>query len=142
MIRYLRWIYFGWFALVSAAIILQLYLAGYGAFGFNGLNGYGPHFVVGDLIGIAIFIGIGLAFAARVPWRVTGINGVLAGLMVVQFLLAHAGVQIISALHVINGVLIFVVTLYLTRQAWKEARLVQASPRPQAAPPAAALRTS
>ena len=116
MVRNLRWVYAGWFVLITAAVVLQLYLAGYGVFSFNGLNGFGAHFVVGDLIGIAILIGIGLAFAARVPWRMTGINGVLAVLMVIQFGLAYTGVAVISALHVINGVLILGMTGFLARQ--------------------------
>lgn len=138
MIGYMRWLYVGWLGLISAAIVLQLYLAGYGVFGFSGLNGFGAHFLVGDLIGIAILVGIGLAFADRVPWRVTAINGVLVALMVIQFLLAHTGAQAISALHVVNGVLIFGVTLYLTREAWNLARQQRG---PEIAPAAAALKT-
>ena len=116
MVRNLRWAYAGWFVLITAAVVLQLYLAGYGVFAFNGLNGFGAHFLVGDLIGIAILIGIGLAFAARVPWNATAINGVLVVLMVIQFLLAHTGVAVISALHVLNGVLILALTGFLARQ--------------------------
>jgi hypothetical protein len=119
MVRSMRWFYAGWLGIISAAIVLQFYLAGYGVFGFSGLNGFGAHLVVGDLIGIAILIGLGLAFAARVPWRITGINGALLALMVVQTALAHTGVQGISALHVVNGVLILGVNIYLTREAWK-----------------------
>ncbi|HEV2218151.1 MAG TPA: DUF6220 domain-containing protein [Candidatus Dormibacteraeota bacterium] len=116
MVRNLRWVYAGWFVLITAAVVLQLYLAGYGVFAFNGLNGFGAHFVVGDLIGIAILIGIGLAFAARVPWNATAINGALVVLMVIQFLLAHTGVAVISALHILNGVLILALTGFLTRR--------------------------
>ena len=119
MVGYMRWIYFGWFAVVTVAIVLQLYLAGYGVFAFNGLNGFGAHFLVGDLIGIAMILGIGLAFAARVPWRITAINGGLVVLMIIQFLLAHTGVAVISALHVINGIVILGGTANLTREAWK-----------------------
>lgn len=117
--RNMRRVYAGWFGLIAAAIVLQFYLAGYGVFGFSGLNGFVPHLVVGDLIGIAILIGIGLAFAARVPWRITAINGALFVLMVIQAVLAHTGVQVISALHVVNGILIFGMAVYLTREAWK-----------------------
>jgi len=52
--RYMRWIYAGWFGTIAVAIVLQFYLAGYAVFGFHGLNDFGPHLVVGDLIGIAI----------------------------------------------------------------------------------------
>jgi hypothetical protein len=125
----MRWFYTGWFGLISAAILLQLYLAGYGVFGFNGLNSFGAHLILGALIGIAVLVGIGLAFAARVPWRITGINGVLSALMIIQAVLAHTRVQGISALHVVNGVLIFALTLYLTREAWRVANL-EAAPVP------------
>jgi uncharacterized protein DUF6220 len=118
MSRYFRWIYFGWLALTVAAIVLQFYLAGYGVFAFNGLPPFDPHRAVGDLIGIASLIGIGLAFAARVPWRITGINALFFVLMVIQSTLAFAGVQAIAALHVVNGVLIFSVVGYLTREVY------------------------
>lgn len=120
MLRYMRWAYTGWLGLIVAAIVLQLYLAGYGVFAFNGLNGFGPHFLVGDLIGIAIIIGVGLAFAARVPWRVTAMNGGLVLLMIIQFLLAHTPYAALSALHVINGVAIFGLAARLT---WEVAHL-------------------
>jgi hypothetical protein len=126
MVRYMRWIYFGWFAVVTALIVVQLYLAGYGVFAFNGLNGFGAHFLVGDLIGIAIIIGIGLAFAARVPRPVLATNGVLIVLMIIQFLLAHTGVAVIGALHVLNGIAILGLTVGVTREAWK------LRPRPEA----------
>ncbi len=118
MPRYFRWIYFGWLALTVVAIVLQFYLAGYGVFAFKGLPPFDPHRAVGDLIGIASLIGIALAFAARVPWRITGINALFFVLMVIQSGLAFAGVQAIAALHVVNGVLIFGVVGYLTRLAY------------------------
>jgi Family of unknown function (DUF6220) len=119
MVRNLRMFYVAWNGIIVGAIVLQFYLAGYGVFGFNGLKDFGAHLLVGDLIGLAILLGVGLAFAARVPWRVTIINIVLFVLMIVQATLAHTGVQGLSALHVVNGVLIFVGTLYLTREATK-----------------------
>ena len=122
MARYFRWIYFGWNALTVAAIVLQFYLAGYGVFAFNGLTPFGAHFVVGDLIGLASIVGIGLAFAAREPWRTTGLNGLFFVLMIIQATLAHTGVQVISALHVVNGVLIFALVGYLTRLAYGYAK--------------------
>src|SRR5207245_6046871 len=117
MVRTLRMIYVGWIGVVIGATVLQFYLAGYGVFGFNGVKDFGAHFIVGDLIGIAILLGIGLAFAARMPWRVTIINIVLFVLMFVQATLAHTGVQGVSALHVATGVRVFLGTLYLVREA-------------------------
>lgn len=130
MTRYFRWIYFGWFAAIAAAIVLQLYLAGYGVFG----GGFGAHLINGWLIGLAILAGIGLAFAARVPWRTTGVNAGLLVLMAIQSVLAHTGVAGISALHVVNGVLILGGTVYVTRQAWKWASASAPRTVPTAAP--------
>ena len=141
MIRFMRWFYAGWLGLTSAAIMLQLYLAGYGVFGFDGLNSFGAHLFLGFLIGVAVLVGIALAFAARVPWRITGLNGVLSALMVIQAALAHTRVQGISALHVVNGVLIFALTLYLTREAWNVAKRERAPvPGQEAVPASGALR--
>ncbi|TME07663.1 MAG: hypothetical protein E6I69_07355 [Chloroflexi bacterium] len=131
--RYMRWIYAGWFATIAVAIVVQFYLAGYAVFGFHGLNDFGPHLVVGDVIGIAILLGIGLAFAARVPWRLTIINIALFVLMFVQAVLAHTGVQVISALHVVNGILILGGTVNLVREAVSWARL-QGGPAPASSP--------
>ena len=109
----LRIAYAGWIALIAAAIVVQLYLAGYGVFAFNGLKPFDAHRALGDAIGIAILIGVGLAFAARVPWRLTIVNLGLVALYVLQYTLAFASAQGIAALHVVNGVLIFASTLYL-----------------------------
>ena len=127
---YFRWIYVGWLALTVATIVVQFYLAGYGVFAFNGLPPFDAHRAVGDLIGIFSLIGIALAFAARVPWRITGINALFFVLMVIQSGLAFAGVQAIAALHVVNGVLIFGVVAYLTRAAYGHAKQEAAASAP------------
>ena len=119
MVRNFRMFYVGWLGILVGALVLQFYLAGYGVFGFNGLKDFGAHLLVGSIIGLAILIGVGLAFAARMPWRITIINIVLFVLMFIQAILAHTGVQALSALHVVNGVLIFVGAFYLTREAAK-----------------------
>jgi Family of unknown function (DUF6220) len=120
MTRYLRMFYVAWLAIIAAALVVQFYLAGYGVFAFAGLPPFDAHRGLGDLIGIAILLALIAAFAARVPWRITAINAALFVLMVVQSSLAYAGIQGIAALHVVNGVLIFVVTLYLVWEARRE----------------------
>lgn len=138
MLRYMRWAYTGWLGLIVAAIVLQFYLAGYGVFAFKGVDAFGPHFLVGDLIGLAIIIGVGLAFAARVPWRITALNGGLVLLMIIQAVLAHTGIAALSALHVVNGVLIFGVAGRLT---WEVVHLPK-SGEPTAAPAAPSPTTT
>jgi len=107
---------------VSGAIVLQFFLAGWGVFAWAGLPPFDAHRALGDLIGIAILLGIPLAFAARVPWRTTGINIGLFVLMFIQASLAYAPIRAIAALHVVNGVLIFGLTLLLTREVTSIAR--------------------
>src|SRR5260370_41051704 len=114
----LRRIYAGWLSLVGVPIVVQLYLAGSGVFAFNGLKAFDAHLVLGDVIGIAILISLGLAFAARVPRRLLTFNGALVVLMIIQFVLAHTGVQVISALHIVNGVVIMGGSGFMTAQAW------------------------
>lgn len=128
MIRYMRWIYAGWLGIVNAAIVVQFYLAGYAVFGFNGLNGFELHLAVGASLVLASLIALGLAFAARVPWRITGITGIFFVLMLVQGVLAHTPIRALSAVHVVNGVLIFGVTLYLLRESIRFARLEAGRP--------------
>ncbi len=119
----LRRIYAGWLSLVAVLIVVQLYLAGYGVFAFNGLKAFDAHLVLGDVIGVAILISLGLAFAARVTRRMLMFNGVLLVLMIIQFLLAHTPWQVISALHIVNGVVIMGVSGFMTGQAWMLARV-------------------
>jgi hypothetical protein len=118
----LRRIYAGWLSLVAVLIVVQLYLAGYGVFAFSGLKAFDAHLVLGDVIGVAILISLGLAFAARVTRRMLMFNGALVVLMIIQFVLAHTGVQVISALHIVNGVVIMGVSGFMTGQAWMLAR--------------------
>jgi hypothetical protein len=126
MVGNLRWIYAGLFWVISAAVVVQFFLAGWGVFAFSGLAAFDPHRVLGDLIGIAILIGLPLAFAARVPWRTTGLNFGLFVLMVIQSVLAFAPQRAIAALHVVNAVLILGLTVALTREATTIARSKQA----------------
>src|SRR5438105_2877387 len=130
--RYWRWIYAGWFGLIAGLIVLQFYLAGYGVFQFNGEPPFGGHRVVGDVIGIAILLGIGLGFAVRVPWRLTVINSGLFVLMFIQGLLPYTGLPAISALHVVNGLIILGGTAQLLRLAIQFARVGSAPTMPAA----------
>ena len=115
MVRYMRWVYPGLFWVITGAIVLQFFLAGWGVFAFDGLDAFLPHFIVGDLIGLAILLGVPIAFAARVPWKTTGINVGLFVLMVVQATLAHVPIRGLAARHVVNGLLILALTGWLTR---------------------------
>jgi len=85
--------------LLLAAVIVQFFLAGLGAFG----GGFLAHVVFAWLIAIVIVLLVIVSFAARVPWRMTGLAGLLVLLWAVQLVLAHTGVSYISALHALNA---------------------------------------
>ena len=143
----LRGVYAGLFWLIGAAIVVQFFLAGWGVFAWAGLPPFDAHRGLGDLIGLLILLGIPLAFAAKVPWRVTYMNIGLFVLMIVQSFLAVADPANtkgagdfqhgVAALHVVNGVLVFLGTLALNREVmiWMR-RLRVSGSAPAAAQPA------
>lgn len=136
MIRSMRWAYAIASWVVVAAIIIQFTLAGLGVFappdfcdlgsmGTARLYGcFGLHALFGILVvALAILILIVLAFAARVPWRMTGLSAGLFGLMFLQALLIwpyydlEGPVKAVSSLHVLNGILVLFVALHVAGRA-------------------------
>jgi hypothetical protein len=120
--------------LLLAEYVLQLYLiaAGiftiaqaddnqksvYSAFKNAGDNYVGVHAFNGWLVGILIIIFLAISFAARLPWRTTGLNALLLVLYVVQFVLAHTGIAALSAVHGVNALVLIGLTGYLTSRHW------------------------
>ena len=78
----------------------------------------GTHAFNGWLIGILIIIFFALSFAARWPRRTIVLTGVLLGLFVVQFVLAHTGIPALSALHGVNALVLIGLTGFLTGRNW------------------------
>jgi hypothetical protein len=143
----LRTIFRYWLWLLLAAVVLQIALAGFGAFdvadklgtegssvdedSFN--DSWGLHTGVGYLIFLASIVTFLLALAARVGRRrVLHSLGIVA-LVVVQIVLAWIGyeVPIIGALHPLNALLILGAVGALTMRVWRSEGM-KATP---AAPP-------
>jgi hypothetical protein len=125
-----RW----WATLILVAVVIQVGLAGYGAFfvihkvddhpvtesEFE--DGFIPHSVVlGYLIVLfgLIYLAIGLV-AGIGRWRL-GRHGVLFGLLVLQLALAWIGfaVPAIGFLHPVNALVIFSVTGWIVSEEWR-----------------------
>jgi Family of unknown function (DUF6220) len=120
--------------LILADYVLQLYfIAGgiftitsaddnqksiYSAFKNADNNFLGLHAANGWLIGLLIIIFFIVSFAARLPLRTSGLNGLLFVLIVVQLFLAHTGIPAVSALHGINALILIGLTGYLTGRNW------------------------
>jgi hypothetical protein len=78
----------------------------------------GLHAVNGDLIGLTLLIMLGLSFGSRYPWRTTILTGVLFVLLVVQLVLAHVGIPVLSGLHGVNAIILIGLGGYLTGRNW------------------------
>jgi hypothetical protein len=114
-----------------AAIIVQVYLAGQAIANLGGSGDFSTHISVGYTIGIVQLVVVFTAIAARLPRRDIGITiGVLA-LYVVQTLLPAAkdGAAWVAALHPLNAMVLFVVSIWYARHAWQVA---MAAPAPRA----------
>jgi hypothetical protein len=142
-------LYKWWAGLLLVAVVLQVGLAGYGAFyvahkvdgdgksidtdGFE--DGFGIHMGFGYivwLLGIA-FLVIGV-IAGIGRWRL-GRHGVLALLLTLQVILAWigSGVPAIGFFHPVNALLIFTILLWVVHDTWR----VKAAAQPAAAVPTA-----
>jgi hypothetical protein len=59
-----------------------------------------------------------LSFAARKPWRVTGLTALLILLMFAHSIFAHGVPAPYAGLHVVNGLLMLGVVGYLASSEW------------------------
>ena len=137
----MRTLYAVWSWIIFTAIVLQVGLAGYGAFysanklGDEGatidedvfFDGFVAHALFGYIVLLAglIFMVIGL-IAGLGKWRL-GVHGLIFGLLVVQVLLAWFGFEapVIGFFHPINALLLFALSGAV---AWREWRLRREGP--------------
>lgn len=79
----------------------------------------GLHAINGDIIGLTTLIMFILSIAARYPRRTIILTGLLFVLLLVQVVLAHTGVAVISALHGLNALVMIGLGGYLTGRAFR-----------------------
>jgi hypothetical protein len=131
----MRTAYWAWSMILFVAIVVQVGLAGYGAFySANKLDeagatidedvyfeGFGAHAIVGYLVLLGGLILLVLGVAAGIgKWRL-GRHGVLFGLLILQVLLAWFGfgVPAIGFFHPINALAIVALAAWIS---WDELR--------------------
>ena len=78
----------------------------------------GLHAINGDLTVLTTLIMVGLSFGSRYPWRTTILTGVLFVLLVIQLVLAHTGIAVVSALHGLNALVLVGLAGYLVGSTW------------------------
>lgn len=151
MTRFFRRAYAITVWLLVAAVLIQFTLAGLGVFATVDVCnlvpiqsfgcGFALHAWFGRLVLSLLFlILLILAFAARVPWRLTGRTAGLLGLFVLQGLLLfpyyrdlEGAVRAVSALHVVNGILILFLALHVAGRA-RDLVVAQPSRPPERVP--------
>ena len=139
----MRAVYRIWATLLLILVIVQVGLAGYGAFyAANKLDddgstidedvfsdGFGIHIGVGYLVVLAglIFLVIGV-IAGVGRWRL-GRHGVVSGLLILQLPLAWIGygVPAVGILHPVNALLIFGLLGWIVSDEWRMSRAAPAS---------------
>ena len=146
----MKTLYKWWAGLLLVAVILQIGLAGYGAFyvaekldgegssindkGFE--DGFGLHMGFGYLVWLfgIVFLVIGI-IAGIGRWRL-GRHGVLALLLTLQVLLAWVGSEVpaIGFFHPVNAMVIVILLVWIVHDTWR----AKAGAPAAAAPPASA----
>jgi hypothetical protein len=141
-------IYRFWVSLMTVAVVVQVGLAGYGAFDVahkvdkHTVNkdffdhAFTPHGILGELIVLSGLVLLLLAFGARGGKRIK-MSAVAFVLLVAQLLLGWTGMSapyILGALHPINAFLILGLLGSITFHEWKGGEMGMRKP---AAPPPA-----
>src|SRR5262249_3830353 len=105
----MRWAYVLLAWIILGAVIVQFFLAGLGV--FAGASNFRVHASFGYTISFVMLAALLAAFAARLPWRTIGLTALLpllVGLQSVFIAFWHGGLPALGALHVVNGLAIFV----------------------------------
>ena len=146
-----RGIYRIWATILTAAVVLQIFFAGYGAFDTadkvsNGTvdensfeDSFGLHIGFGYLIFLGTLVFLLISFGTRDRKRIFRALGVV-GLLVLQILLAWTGggvPYVFGGLHPLNAFVILGFLGSITYREWKGARVASPEAAPAtAAPPA------
>jgi heme A synthase len=101
-----------------AGVVAQVALAGLGV--FSDPRSFITHREFGYLLGMVTLVLLILALVGRAPRRVIGLCALLLVLFALQsvFIALRASAPDVAALHPLNGFLILLVAITVTRAAW------------------------
>jgi hypothetical protein len=148
----LRSIFKWWVGILFVGVLLQIALAGYGAFYAADkvesapidedtfMDGFGLHAGVGYLLLLGGLLLLILALLGRVGKRKVKHSAVIFGLLILQMLLAWFGFEVpavFGALHPVNALLIVGAVGSLAAMEWKRGGMGRDDSAAPAAPPAA-----
>ena len=107
-----------WAAIVwVVAIVIQVLLAGLAIANLGGSGDFSTHIGVGYTIGIVQLVALVLAFPAKMPSRDKLISFGILWLYIVQTILPNIK-GVVAALHPLNAMLLFTVSVWYARRAW------------------------
>ena len=112
-------------ALFVAMIVIQVFLAGAALSSLGGSGDFGTHVEFGyTWIGMAALLMVLTALAARRPRREVAITLGILVLYIVQTLFpaAKTSLPAVAALHPVNALLLFGLSAWYARRAWRMAR--------------------
>jgi hypothetical protein len=95
-------------------VLVQVFFAGMGAFGAD----WAWHLTFAHFLELPPLLMVPLAFVGRLPWRLRLLPFGLVVLVGAQYAFANAAVPT-AALHPVNALLIFLISLLTARRAWK-----------------------
>jgi heme A synthase len=103
------------------AIVVQVFLAGQAIANLGGSGDFSAHTGFGYTIGIVQLVVVLTAVLARMPRRDIGISVGILGLYIVQTILPvmKDSSPVIAALHPLNAMILFAVSIWYARHAWR-----------------------
>jgi mercuric ion transport protein len=116
----LRLIHAGVAWLLVGAIVVQVWLAGAAIFQLGGDGDFETHRGVGYLIGLITLALLVTALPTGLGRRRILQSAGIFGLYVVQSSLPYVGSNAIEALHPVNALVMFLVSLVYARAVWRE----------------------
>src|SRR5215208_619104 len=96
-----------------AGVLFQVFFAGMGAFGAD----WSYHVTFAHFLEPLPLLMVPAAFLGRLPWALRLLPLGLVILIGAQYAFAHTSVPA-AAFHPVNGFLILLISLFITRQAW------------------------
>ncbi|MBA3615064.1 MAG: DUF6220 domain-containing protein [Actinomycetota bacterium] len=96
-----------------ACVLVQVFFAGMGAFGAD----WAWHLTFAHFLELPPLLMIPMAFVGRLPWALRLLPFGLVVLVGAQYAFANAAVPT-AALHPVNALVIFWMSLFIARRAW------------------------
>ena len=112
-VRVARVVYAGLASLYLVCVVAQVFFAGMGAFGAD----WDWHTTFIHVLEPLPLMMIPVAFLGRLPWSLRLLPFGLVVLVGAQYAFANVAVPA-AALHPVNALLIFLISLHITRRAW------------------------